>query len=89
MLEMEYITTLIVGENIGERQSTTIAVSLKISAESRYILHSGSRAVPRRWANRIVAKRPKVDWSMDRKIALVEEAFASPTPMPKYSEYHF
>jgi hypothetical protein len=30
----------------GERQSRSIAASLKISAAKRYILHSGSRDVP-------------------------------------------
>ena len=31
--------------NAGDKQSNTMAVSLKISAASRYILHSGSKAV--------------------------------------------
>lgn len=38
--------TLIEAGNAGDRQSRTMAVSLKTSAARRYILHSGSSAVP-------------------------------------------
>jgi hypothetical protein len=42
----------------GERQSKSIAASLKMSAARRYILHSGSSDVPSLWANRMVAILP-------------------------------
>ena len=67
---------------IGEKQSSNIARSLKISAAKRYILHSGSRAVPTRWAKRIVAIRPDVSCKMCRRRAEVGEALALPTPTP-------
>lgn len=66
----------------GDKQSSTMAVSLKTSAASRYILHSGSRAVPRRCAKRIVAMRPVDSWSTERRSAEVGEAVESPTPTP-------
>ena len=58
-------------------------VSLKMSARSRYILHSGSREVPRRCANAIVARRPRDSWRMERSSAEVGDAVESPTPMPE------
>lgn len=42
------INTLAAFGIAGERQSKIIAVSLKMSAARRYILHSGSREVPSR-----------------------------------------
>lgn len=66
----------------GERQSRIIAASLKISASSRYILHSGSRDVPSRCANRIVAMRPMLSCRTERRSAAVGEAWLSPTPIP-------
>lgn len=68
---------------IGERQSRIIARSLKTSAASRYILHSGSRAVPTRCAKRIVAIRPEESWRICSSRAAVGEASALPTPTPK------
>lgn len=59
-----------------------MAVSLKMSAASRYILHSGSSAVPSLWAKSIVAMRPMDSCSTDKSSAAVGEAFASPTPTP-------
>lgn len=44
--------------NAGDIQSRTMAASLRMSAARRYFLHSGSSAVPSRWAKRIVAIRP-------------------------------
>ena len=58
MLEKLNRITLGIFDSAGDRQSSTIAVSLKMSAAKRYILHSGSRAVPSLWANRIVAILP-------------------------------
>lgn len=46
MLEKLRTSTLMGFGNAGERQSSIMAVSLKKSAASRYILHSGSRLVP-------------------------------------------
>lgn len=66
----------------GERQSKSIAASLKTSAAKRYILHSGSRAVPSRSAKRMVAIRPVDSWRMERRSAVVGLAEASPTPKP-------
>lgn len=66
----------------GERQSKIIAVSLKTSAASLYILHSGSSEVPSLWAKRIVAIRPILSWSTERRRAAVGDAEASPTPTP-------
>ncbi len=66
----------------GERQSIIMAVSLNTSAVSRYILHSGSSAVPSRWANSIVAILPIDSWRTVRSKAAVGEALASPTPTP-------
>jgi hypothetical protein len=60
-----------------------MAVSLKISATSRYILHSGSSDVPSLWANRIVAIRPIDSWITLRSSAAVGDADASPTPTPR------
>jgi hypothetical protein len=82
MLENPKINTRSGLGNAGDRQSSTMAVSLKTSAASRYILHSGSSAVPRRCAKRIVAMRPIDSWSTDRSNAAVGEALESPTPTP-------
>lgn len=68
----------------GERQSRIMATSLKTSAASRYVLHSGSRAVPTRWAKQIVAMRPDISCRMCRSSADVGEALALPTPTPVY-----
>ena len=51
-----------------------------MSTSKRYILHSGSRDVPNRQANRIVAMRPADSWIMERIKAAVGEAEESPTP---------
>jgi hypothetical protein len=59
-----------------------MATSLNTSAARRYILHSGSRAVPTRWAKRIVAIRPEESCRICRRRAEVGEAFALPTPTP-------
>jgi hypothetical protein len=48
ILEQLRITNLISLGNAGERQSKMKEVSLKRSAASRYILHSGSSDVPSR-----------------------------------------
>ena len=61
-----------------------MATSLKTSAASRYVLHSGSRAVPTRWAKQIVAMRPDISCRMCRSSADVGEALALPTPTPVY-----
>lgn len=66
----------------GDKQSRIMAQSLKTSAASRYILHSGSREVPSLWAKRIVAIRPMLSCTTDNKSAAVGEADASPTPTP-------
>jgi hypothetical protein len=71
--------------NAGLRQSITIAVSFKTSAARRYILHSGSRAVPSRCANRMVPMRPADSWSTERRSAVVGDAVESPTPTPRVS----
>ena len=68
--------------NAGDRQSITMAVSLKMSAARRYILHSGSRAVPSRCAKRMVPMRPVDSCSTVRSRAVVGEAVESPTPTP-------
>lgn len=68
--------------NAGERQSSIIAVSLKTSAASLYILHSGSSEVPNLWAKTTVAMRPMLSWMMESSSAAVGEAEASPTPTP-------
>jgi len=57
-------------------------MSLNTSARRRYILHSGSSAVPSLWANKIVAIRPVESWRMESRIAAVGEALALPTPTP-------
>ena len=67
---------------MGDKQSRIIARSLKTSAASRYILHSGSRAVPTRCAKRIVAIRPEVSCRICSNRAEVGEASALPTPTP-------
>jgi hypothetical protein len=59
-----------------------MAVSLKMSAERRYILHSGSKAVPSRCAKRMVAMRPVDSWRTVSRSAVVGEAVLSPTPTP-------
>jgi hypothetical protein len=66
----------------GDRQSKIIAASLNTSADSLYILHSGSRDVPSLCANRIVAIRPMLSWRTERRSAAVGEAWESPTPIP-------
>lgn len=66
----------------GDKQSRIMAQSLKTSAASLYILHSGSREVPSLWANRMVAIRPMLSCTTDNKSAAVGEADASPTPTP-------
>jgi hypothetical protein len=81
-LEKLRITTLTTFGKAGDRQSRIMAASLKISAASRYILHSGSNDVPSLWANKIVATRPALSWRTVRRIAAVVDAEASPTPMP-------
>jgi len=86
ILEKLKITTLIGLGKAGERQSRIIAVSLKMSAAKRYILHSGSREVPSLWANNIVAMRPADSWRTERSRAAVGEADASPTPTPKVDQ---
>ena len=43
---------------VGDRQSSTMAASLKMSAANRYILHSCSSETPKRCAKTIVAIRP-------------------------------
>jgi len=68
--------------NAGLRQSMTMAVSLKMSAASRYILHSGSRAVPSRCAKRMVPMRPVDSWRTESSNAVVGDAVESPTPAP-------
>jgi hypothetical protein len=55
---------------------------LNTSADSLYILHSGSRDVPSLCANRIVAIRPMLSWRTERRSAAVGEAWESPTPIP-------
>jgi hypothetical protein len=62
-----------------------MAVSLKMSAARRYILHSGSREVPNLCANKMVAIRPMDSWSTESSSAAVGEAEASPTPTPVLS----
>ena len=59
-----------------------MAASLKMSAASRYILHSGSRDVPSLCAKRIVAIRPMLSCKTERRRAAVGEAWESPTPIP-------
>lgn len=56
------------------------AMSFKISARRRYIFRSGSRAVPKRYANKIVARRPADSCRIDSNSAAVGEAVESPTP---------
>jgi hypothetical protein len=68
--------------NAGDTQSRIIAASLKKSAASRYILHSGSNAVPSLWAKSMVATRPMLSCRIESSIAAVGEALASPTPTP-------
>ena len=58
MLDALNNSTLGLRGRTGDKQSRSIAASLKMSAASRYILHSGSRAVPSLCAKRIVAIRP-------------------------------
>ncbi len=85
MLEKLSKITLGALGNAGERQSEIIAVSLKTSAASLYILHSGSSEVPSLWAKRIVAIRPILSWTTERRRAAVGDAEASPTPTPTKS----
>ena len=82
MLEKPRRSTLGVLGKAGERQSSIIAESLNTSAARRYILHSGSNAVPSLWANRIVAMRPMESCTMESNKAAVGDADASPTPTP-------
>lgn len=58
------------------------AASLKTSAANLHVLHSGSKALPRRWANSMVAMRPVLSCMMVNKIAAVGVAVESPTPTP-------
>jgi len=58
----------------GDRQSKIIAASLNMSAAKRYILHSGSSAVPSLWAKRIVAIRPILSCNTDSNNAAVGDA---------------
>ena len=88
-LEKLSIITLNALGNAGEKQSTTIAVSLKTSAASLYDLHSGSSDVPSRCANRIVAILPILSCTMESSNAAVGEAEASPTPTPVKRETMF
>jgi hypothetical protein len=76
------VTRTIPAGTIGERQSMIMAISLKTSAASLYVLHSGSRAVPTRWAKRIVAILPDMSCKMWSKRAEVGDASALPTPTP-------
>lgn len=66
----------------GDKQSNNMATSLNTSAASRYVLHSGSMAVPTLCAKMIVASRPVVSWRLRRRRADVGEALALPTPTP-------
>lgn len=66
----------------GDKQSRMMAASLNTSAASRYVLHSGSMAVPMRCAKRTVAIRPEESCRICRRRAEVGEAVASPTPTP-------
>lgn len=68
--------------NPGLKQSRIMPESFKISAVRRYILHSGSSAVPKRSAKAIVAMRPTDSWRTERSSAAVGVAFESPTPTP-------
>lgn len=80
LLKLSTVTRILFGKT-GERQFNTKPVSFSTSASSRYILHSGSREVPKRWAKRMVARRPAESCRMENNSAVVEEAFESPTPM--------
>ena len=60
-----------------------MAQSFITSADRRYILHSGSRAVPSRCAKNIVASRPVESWRTERRSAAVGVAVESPTPTPE------
>lgn len=82
-LEKPNNTTLGVFGKAGDRQSSTIALSLNISAASLYILHSGSSELPSLCANRIVATLPILSCNTESKIAAVGDAEASPTPTPE------
>lgn len=66
----------------GDKQSSIIAVSLKTSAASLYILHSGSSEVPSLCAKRMVANLPILSCMTERSKAAVGDADASPTPTP-------
>lgn len=73
--------TLLLVKN-GERQSSSMAKSLKTSAARRYRLHSGSRARPRRAAKRMVARRERQSRMIVWRRAVVGVAVGSPTPTP-------
>jgi hypothetical protein len=88
MLEKLRMITLTGLGNAGERQSSIIAVSLKISAASRYILHSGSRLVPSLCAKRMVAILPALSCKTESSNAAVGDAEASPTPTPVWPNQH-
>jgi hypothetical protein len=75
--------------NAGDKQSRIMAASLKMSAASRYILHSGSSEVPSLWAKSIVAIRPILSCRTERSSAAVGEALASPTPTPNNPSISF
>lgn len=84
---LRIVTRMTPAGTIGERQSRIMAISLNTSAASRYVLHSGSRAVPTRCANKMVATRPDESCRMCRRRADVGDALALPTPTPGDSQY--
>lgn len=85
---LRIVTRMTPAGTIGERQSRIMAISLNTSAASRYVLHSGSRAVPTRCANKMVATRPDESCRMCRRRADVGDALALPTPTPGDSQYY-
>src|SRR5947209_8896434 len=60
----------------GLQQSRIMAISLKMSAASLYILHSASILLLRQCAKRIVAILPTDSCSTLRSMAAVAEAFS-------------
>jgi hypothetical protein len=85
-LENDKMSTLAALGKTGDRQSRIMAVSLKMSAANRYILHSGSNDVPSLCANSIVAIRPMLSCKTLRSNAAVGLAEASPTPTPVFGQ---
>jgi hypothetical protein len=83
-LDRDNIKTLAALGNAGDRQSRIMAESLNMSAARRYILHSGSSAVPSLCAKRIVAILPIDSCSTESSSAAVGDAVASPTPTPTH-----